>query len=262
MGDKMSNELRIAFKKGYASAASCKDSMLRIEHVIYGILVSDNIINEIVRKKIADFDTFIMDIEDHNKSISEDIDIQYAKDTVLPLEESLRLFIKKCSEKNTESITVNLFFANCLDLDNQIVKIMNEYGITNTFMNRRLKQLTPTAANFPLDDNYEKKENNSGTSGNAGKSKSKTPILDNFSRDLTTLALEGKLDPVIGRDAEVERVAQILTRRKKNNPILIGDPGVGKCILKNSLICLRNDLTGEVLNIDISEFINTVTNTK
>ena len=58
--------------------------------------------------------------------------------------------------------------------------------------------------------------------------KSKTPFLDHFGRDLTQLAREGKLDPVIGRLKEIERVTQILSRRKKNNPILIGDPGVGK----------------------------------
>ena len=59
-------------------------------------------------------------------------------------------------------------------------------------------------------------------------SDSDTPILDNFSRDLTTLALEGKLDPVIGRTNEVKRIIQILSRRKKNNPVLIGEAGVGK----------------------------------
>jgi len=233
MAEKMSNELRIAFKEGYSAAQSCKDSMCRIEHIIYGILTTENIINEIVRKKIQDFDTFILDIEDHNRSISEDVDIQYGKEKVLPLEDSLKIFIKKCSDNNPEPISVNLFFTNSLELDNQIVKIMNEYGITNSFMNRRLKQLNPTAAaNFPHDDNYDKKSENTGS---VNKGKSKTPVLDNFGRDLTILATEGKLDPVIGRGAEVERVAQILTRRKKNNPILLGDPGVGKTAIIEGL---------------------------
>jgi ATP-dependent Clp protease ATP-binding subunit ClpC len=60
------------------------------------------------------------------------------------------------------------------------------------------------------------------------KKSEKTPILDTFGKDLTALAQQGKLDPVIGRDKEIERIAQILTRRKKNNPVLIGDPGIGK----------------------------------
>lgn len=65
--------------------------------------------------------------------------------------------------------------------------------------------------------------------------KSKTPALDHFARDITGLASDGKLDPVIGRDTEIERVAQILTRRKKNNPVLIGEPGVGKTAIIEGL---------------------------
>src|SRR5690606_29160474 len=65
--------------------------------------------------------------------------------------------------------------------------------------------------------------------------KSKTPVLDNFGRDLTELAEEGKLDPVIGREKEIERVSQILSRRKKNNPLLIGEPGVGKSAIAEGL---------------------------
>ena len=66
-------------------------------------------------------------------------------------------------------------------------------------------------------------------------SKSKTPTLDHFSREITNLARKGKLDPVIGREPEIERVAQILTRRKKNNPVLIGEPGVGKTAIIEGL---------------------------
>ncbi|HOI30046.1 MAG TPA: ATP-dependent Clp protease ATP-binding subunit [Melioribacteraceae bacterium] len=65
--------------------------------------------------------------------------------------------------------------------------------------------------------------------------KSKTPVLDNFGRDLTKLAIEDKLDPVIGREKEIERVAQVLSRRKKNNPVLIGEPGVGKTAIAEGL---------------------------
>ncbi len=78
----------------------------------------------------------------------------------------------------------------------------------------------------------------SGKSGSAKEKKndkSKTPVLDNFGRDLTQLAEEGKLDPIIGRDKEIERVAQVLSRRKKNNPVLIGEPGVGKTAIAEGL---------------------------
>ena len=65
--------------------------------------------------------------------------------------------------------------------------------------------------------------------------KSKTPALDHFGRDLTELARRGKLDPIIGRSSEIERVAQVLSRRKKNNPVLIGEPGVGKTAIAEGL---------------------------
>ena len=74
----------------------------------------------------------------------------------------------------------------------------------------------------------------SGAQG-AGASKSRTPVLDNFGRDVTKMAEENRLDPIIGRENEIERVSQILSRRKKNNPILIGEPGVGKTAVVEGL---------------------------
>lgn len=75
----------------------------------------------------------------------------------------------------------------------------------------------------------------SGSSREKKMEKSKTPVLDNFGRDLTQMAEDGKLDPIIGREEEIERVAQILSRRKKNNPVLIGEPGVGKTAIAEGL---------------------------
>ncbi|MCJ7468329.1 MAG: ATP-dependent Clp protease ATP-binding subunit [Maribacter sp.] len=97
---------------------------------------------------------------------------------------------------------------------------------------------SPTSESFPSDsDDIEgAKESNFGAgSAQKGNKKSKTPVLDNFGRDLTQLAEEGKLDPVVGREKEIERVSQILSRRKKNNPLLIGEPGVGKSAIAEGL---------------------------
>lgn len=79
------------------------------------------------------------------------------------------------------------------------------------------------------------RESSFSNSGSKPVKKSKTPVLDNFGRDLTVLAEEGKLDPVVGREKEIERVSQILSRRKKNNPLLIGEPGVGKSAIAEGL---------------------------
>jgi ATP-dependent Clp protease ATP-binding subunit ClpC len=79
------------------------------------------------------------------------------------------------------------------------------------------------------------KESSFNNPANKSNKKSKTPVLDNFGRDLTDMAEEGKLDPVVGREKEIERVSQILSRRKKNNPLLIGEPGVGKSAIAEGL---------------------------
>jgi len=81
----------------------------------------------------------------------------------------------------------------------------------------------------------------SGSSREKKMEKSKTPVLDNFGRDLTQLAEEGRLDPIIGREKEIERVAQVLSRRKKNNPVLIGEPGVGKTAIAEGLATRINE---------------------
>jgi ATP-dependent Clp protease ATP-binding subunit ClpC len=93
-------------------------------------------------------------------------------------------------------------------------------------------------------------------------SESNTPVLDNFSRDLNKMALEGKLDPVIGREKEILRIAQILSRRKKNNPIIIGDPGCGKTAIVEGLAikivngeCPRNLLDKRIVNLDLTSVV-------
>ncbi|ADY30230.1 MULTISPECIES: ATP-dependent Clp protease ATP-binding subunit [Cellulophaga] len=98
---------------------------------------------------------------------------------------------------------------------------------------------SPRAESFPgdADSDNDEKENFGGgaTAGPKSNKKSKTPVLDNFGRDLTKMAEENKLDPVVGREKEIERVSQILSRRKKNNPLLIGEPGVGKSAIAEGL---------------------------
>ena len=104
------------------------------------------------------------------------------------------------------------------------------------------------------DDKMSKKQKQS--------SDSNTPVLDNFSRDLNKLAAEGKLDPVIGRDREILRIAQILSRRKKNNPIIIGEPGCGKTAIVDGLAmkivsgeCPRNLVDKRIVNLDLTSVV-------
>lgn len=100
------------------------------------------------------------------------------------------------------------------------------------------------------------------TSFKRGRKGSKTPILDNFSRDLNKLAEEGKIDPIIGRDSEVKRIAQIISRKKKNNVVIVGDAGVGKSVLIEKLAllivkgeCPSNLLDKRILSLDLTSLV-------
>ena len=97
---------------------------------------------------------------------------------------------------------------------------------------------SPKAESFPSEEDTgsDNKDRSFGqVASQKSSSKSKTPVLDNFGRDLTLMAEQGKLDPVVGREKEIQRVSQILSRRKKNNPLLIGEPGVGKSAIAEGL---------------------------
>ena len=124
-----------------------------------------------------------------------------------------------------------------------------------------LQQGRDSAAGEPYDDGAVEEEGENGPAP-GGRKKSKTPTLDKFGRDLTELARQDKLDPVIGRSKEIERVIQILSRRTKNNPVLIGEPGVGKTAIAEGLAEMIVDgrvpetLTNKrVVTIDMSSMV-------
>lgn len=138
--------------------------------------------------------------------------------------------------------TEHLLLSILKDEDNIATQILNQYGVTYDIMCEELDSFKSTfkseaPQNPAEDDPYSKDDDGPGigTPKKMGDSKSKTPVLDNFGRDLTKAAEESKLDPIVGREREIERVSQILSRRKKNNPILIGEPGVGKSAIAEGL---------------------------
>jgi len=140
-----------------------------------------------------------------------------------------------CILRNENDPTTKLL--NKLKIDYETVK---EQFISMTSNEDDFMENLPKAESYnddPGQDDSLRGESNfsNPASGNKANKKSKTPVLDNFGRDLTELAEEGKLDPVVGREKEIERVSQILSRRKKNNPLLIGEPGVGKSAIAEGL---------------------------
>jgi ATP-dependent Clp protease ATP-binding subunit ClpC len=139
--------------------------------------------------------------------------------------------------------TEHLLLSVLRDEDNVATQILNKFDITYDVIKELLEYHThtPKASDAEdADDDSSRLFGSGGTGGGKeatrpGAEKSRTPVLDNFGRDLTKYAEDGKLDPIIGREKEIERVAQILSRRKKNNPILIGEPGVGKTAIAEGL---------------------------
>jgi ATP-dependent Clp protease ATP-binding subunit ClpC len=121
--------------------------------------------------------------------------------------------------------TEHLLLSILREDDNLASQILQQFGITYELVKEELSNiLSGKSTQQPQKPIAERKQD-----------RSKTPVLDNFGRDLTKLAAEDKLDPIVGREKEIERVAQVLSRRKKNNPVLIGEPGVGKTAIAEGL---------------------------
>ena len=145
--------------------------------------------------------------------------------------------------------TEHLLLSILRDEDNIATQILEKFDVTYEVVKELLEYQTENPlASSDTDDSDEDSSSRifgSGGSGSGGRGeqgasgkgaeKSRTPVLDNFGRDLTKMAEDDKLDPIVGREKEIERVAQILSRRKKNNPILIGEPGVGKTAIAEGL---------------------------
>jgi ATP-dependent Clp protease ATP-binding subunit ClpC len=142
--------------------------------------------------------------------------------------EHLLLSILK-EDNNIASSILKEFKLN-YDLIKDELDIMQESGYKAEILPEAKRAEPAGEDDEPKEDSF-----SSGAIKKSSDSKSKTPVLDNFGRDLTKFAEDGKLDPIVGREKEIERVSQILSRRKKNNPLLIGEPGVGKSAIAEGL---------------------------
>ncbi|HQW68641.1 MAG TPA: ATP-dependent Clp protease ATP-binding subunit, partial [Flavobacterium sp.] len=144
--------------------------------------------------------------------------------------------------------TAHLLLCILRNENDPTTKLLHRLKIDYSLVKEQYINMTPNEEedfmdNLPKNESYNDdssqddslKEGNFNNPANKTNKKSKTPVLDNFGRDLTEMAEEGKLDPVVGREKEIERVSQILSRRKKNNPLLIGEPGVGKSAIAEGL---------------------------
>lgn len=215
------------------------------EHLLLGI-IREGEGKAIQTIKLLDIDALRL-----KKSIEDAIRTTATKTTNLgniPLtkqaEKALKITYLEAKIFKTDLIgTEHLLLSILRDEDNVASKILNQYGVNYDVFksaleegvdNPQIRSESASEENETPEDFY-REEQKAAEARKGGKAKTKTPVLDNFGRDLTKAAEEGKLDPIVGREKEIERVSQVLSRRKKNNPVLIGEPGVGKTAIAEGL---------------------------
>ena len=240
---------------GKEEANRLQNDHIEPEHLLLGILRDGECkAAEILKSFYLDLKGIKneLEIQLREKSIQEN----YSQDITFSEEASKILTLSKLEAKlmNNEKVdTPHILLAIMRDNQNNAYKILDKNDVTYEKIIDRLKQ--EEAPFDGLDFNDDEEEEGIGRRGNADKSndgfgssanrqttqteqkqaEGGTPYLDNYGIDLTKAAEGGKLDPVVGREKEIERIAQILSRRKKNNPILIGEPGVGKSAIAEGL---------------------------
>jgi ATP-dependent Clp protease ATP-binding subunit ClpC len=180
------------------------------------------------------------------KSIKVENPVPVADHTVIPLlrstERILKLVYLEAKALKSGTIdTEHLLLAILKDENTLVTRFLSELDVDYQSVRRLMENESQTPrADFPREDDDESQHfgnqgKGQGQTPPSSKPSSETPVLDNFGIDLTKAAEEGRLDPIVGREREIERLAQILSRRKKNNPVLIGEPGVGKSAIAEGL---------------------------
>ena len=190
-----------------------------LKELLINILNLKELIEEAIKEDIKNKEDIDISVSEKNKNLYFEKKAEY----VLQISK-LEAKKHKIDVVGTEHLLLAILYNN----DSITSKILKTLNVTYDIVSDKLDDiLKGKEKNENIDDIYDDIETLYKTI-KLQKEREKTPILDNFGRDLTKLAIEGKLDPVIGRDKEIERIFQILSRRKKNNPVLIGEPGVGK----------------------------------
>jgi ATP-dependent Clp protease ATP-binding subunit ClpC len=252
MDQKFSQRVQDIMLYSRDEAVKMGNPYIGLEHIFLGI-VDDKDSNavQILRNLELDIEVFRQKLEASIKTNT----VVMGNTNNMPLtkqaERALKFTYIVAKDFNSEQVASEHLMLAILHDDNNIVSQRLEYeGITYSKYKKEVEKLTP---NYPAQsrnedtvaepknmflDEDEEDDTPTKTTDNQqqkGKTKSATPVLDSFGRDLTKAAEEGRLDPIVGRETELERIAQILSRRKKNNPILIGEPGVGKSAIVEGL---------------------------
>ena len=232
--------------------------VVKLEHLVISMINDDN--NEgtkYLKKLDIDLDKLHTLIE-LKIGIGEDEEPNQIKVKNISLdketEEIIQSAEEECNKIGEDFINTHHIVLSLLKQNNFITKIIENMGVN---YKKYSKEITNSFGDMPEDDDMENEKPKKKYRGNSA-----TPILDNFSTDVTKNAEEGKIDPVIGRKDEIQRVAQILSRKKKNNPVLIGNPGVGKTTIIEGLALMikqgeapRTLLDKRVVLLDLTSMV-------
>jgi len=244
MEAKFSQRVKDVISFSREEALRLGNDFIGVEHLLLGL------IREGDGKAISVLHEFHLDLKMIRKEIEQNLAQSSANSigsqnlTNIPLvkqaERVLKLtYLEAKLYKSPMIGTEHLLLSILKNEDSAACSILNKYGVIYENVKDELEsmkddEITPRAE-FPGGAEEESSSEESFSAQRKADPKSKTPVLDNFGRDLTKMAEAGKLDPIVGREKEIERVSQILSRRKKNNPILIGEPGVGKSAIAEGL---------------------------
>lgn len=245
MDNKFSNDMASVFNFSKEEAERTECDNVSPEHLLLGILRQN--VSKATRMMYK-VQPDLLSLKRHLEKVARERKVATVPDrNSLELNREatrlMRLSVLEARAQHSEEVdTEHLLKAMLKDQGSPIQQLLEEHGLTRENVYGDVKD---GYSHLDDEDESEKSDGRFETSGSIDKdsstlnmkksSKSGTPVLDNFCTDLTAKARKGELDPVVGREKEMERVAQILSRRKKNNPILIGEPGVGKSAIVEGL---------------------------
>lgn len=249
MEAKFSQRVKDVMTYSREEAIRLGNDFIGVEHLLLGLIrEGDGKAVTILRNKNIDLKLLKRDLEkeliksgsSHQFIDKENLSLVKQAEKVLKF-----MYLETKVFKSTQIGTEHLLLSILKMEDSYACKMLNKYGmmyedaaeeVSDSRMVDDSDYFEAPKAEFPNPEGMGDFENDPmGGAKKKGNPRSKTPILDNFGRDLTKMAEEGRLDPIVGREKEIERVSQILSRRKKNNPILIGEPGVGKSAIAEGL---------------------------
>jgi len=227
MQDKFTDNAIKVIEAAESSAISLSQTYVGSEHLLIGLLSVDGVAKRVLEENGVSYDKFM---ELVNKLLTPGNVAVGSADNMTPrAKKVIALAANEAYRLNSQKIgTEHILIALLKEGDSIAIRLLNTIGVNLQKM--YIDILTALGLDISQARNDYANYKNSGNS-----SKSQTPTLDLYSRDLTEYAKTGRLDPVIGREAEVQRVIQILSRRTKNNPCIIGEPGVGKTAIAEAL---------------------------